>query len=101
MKVEKNSHCYEVQNDSSYWLVLHDFKPKYRNSLELHFVPTAHTLARTTVRVCDPVLSIPLDWEGEDLEAAALRTLNMLHAATVPKKLVFYQFLNSEVVFPM
>lgn len=46
----------------------------------------AHTLARTTVRVCGPVMPIPWDWEGESLGAAAQRTLDMLHEATVPKK---------------
>ncbi|XP_037791429.1 eIF-2-alpha kinase activator GCN1-like [Penaeus monodon] len=46
----------------------------------------AHTLARTTVRVCGPVMPIPWDWEGESLESSAQRTLNMLHEATVPKK---------------
>ncbi|XP_071537961.1 stalled ribosome sensor GCN1 [Panulirus ornatus] len=46
----------------------------------------AHTLARTTVRVCEPAMKLPEDWLGEPLEAAALRTLNMIHTATVPKK---------------
>ncbi|XP_068244259.1 stalled ribosome sensor GCN1 [Palaemon carinicauda] len=46
----------------------------------------AYTLARTTVRVCEPAMSIPQDWIGESIENAAIRTLKMLHTLTVPKK---------------
>lgn len=47
---------------------------------------TAHTLARTTVRVCEPVMKLPEDWLGEPLVDAAFRTLKMIHTATVPKQ---------------
>ncbi|KAG7170707.1 eIF-2-alpha kinase activator GCN1-like 1 [Homarus americanus] len=46
----------------------------------------AHTLARTTVRVCEPAMKLPEDWLGEPLDDAVLRTLKMIHTATVPKK---------------
>lgn len=46
----------------------------------------AHTLARTTVRVCEPVMKLPEDWLGEALVDAAFRTLKMIHTATVPKQ---------------
>lgn len=46
----------------------------------------AHTVARTTVRVCEPIMKLPDDWLGEKLDDAALRTLKMIHTATVPKK---------------
>ncbi|KAK3887663.1 hypothetical protein Pcinc_008247 [Petrolisthes cinctipes] len=46
----------------------------------------AHTVARTTLRVSEPVAKLSEDWLGEPLEQAALRTLIMLYSATVPKK---------------
>ncbi|KAK7073636.1 eIF-2-alpha kinase activator GCN1 [Halocaridina rubra] len=46
----------------------------------------AHTLARTTIRLCEPALSIPQDWIGESVEHAAIRTLKLLHTLTVPDK---------------
>ncbi|KAG0719257.1 eIF-2-alpha kinase activator GCN1 [Chionoecetes opilio] len=48
----------------------------------------AHTLARTTVRVCEPVMKLPEDWLGENIMDAAFRTLRMIHTATVPKQYV-------------
>lgn len=64
--------------------------------------PPAHTLARTTVRVSEPVAKLPEDWLQEPLEQAANRTLTMLHTATVPKMLVTtfeYFFMQVDIYY--